>query len=173
MPIAIALLEVEKAGGSVIWQALRMALKAILRNPIVMSVLLGASVAVLDVELPAILDGIVKLVRGANVPCALFALGATLFGLPVVQRLREISFMVVMKLIAYPALVYCLMSVLLPDLDPVWRAVAVISAAVPMGANVYLIAARYEAYVERASTAVLASTIVSVVTSSGLVVAFG
>lgn len=106
-------------------------------------------------------------------PCALFALGATLAGLPLAERLRETSFMVMMKLIVYPALIYLVMLVFLPELDPVWRAVAVISAAVPMGANVYLVAVRYEAYVERGSTAVLASTVLSVITVSALVVAFG
>jgi predicted permease len=134
---------------------------------------MGAGVALLGIEVPAILDGIMKLVRGATVPCALFALGATLAGLPLAERLRETVFMVALKLVAYPAAVYLTMLVLLPDLDPVWRAVAVISAAVPIGANVYLVADRYEAYVQRASTAILASTVLSVVTVSALVVALG
>jgi len=173
IPLTIALLEIGKTGRGAVRQASLAAIGATLRNPVVMSVLLGAGVALLGLELPAILDGIVKLVRGANVPCALFALGATLAGLPLAERIRETSFMVVVKLVAYPALVYFVMQVLLPDLDPVWRAVAVLSAAAPMGANVYLIAVRYETYVERGSTAVLASTVLSIVTVSTLVVAFG
>ena len=40
----------------------------------------------------------------------------------------------------------------------------------PMGANVYLVAARNDVYVARASTAVLLSTIVAVVTVSLLAV---
>jgi predicted permease len=103
----------------------------------------------------------------------LFALGATLAGLPLTERLRETGFMVTMKLVAYPAAVYLAMLLLLPELDPVWRAVAVISAAVPIGANVYLIADRYQAYVQRASTAILASTVLSVVTVSALVATLG
>ena len=173
MPLTIALLEIDRAGRGAVLQASLAALKAVLRNPVVMSVLLGAATALLGIKLPAILDGIVVLVRGANVPCALFAMGATLAGLPMSERKRETSFMVVMKLFAYPALVYLFMSLVLPDLDPVWRAVAVIAAAVPMGASVYLVAAQYEAYVHRASTAVLASTVLSVITVSALVVALG
>ena len=162
-----------KSGRGAFRQAAKAALKAVISNPIIMSVMAGAAIALLGIELPAILDGIVKLVRGANVPCALFALGATLYGLPYAERIRETAFMVVLKLVGYPALVYLAMNVFLPDLDPVWRAVAVIAAAVPMGANVYLVAVRYETYVERASTAVLASTVLSVVTVSALVVAPG
>jgi predicted permease len=173
MPFSIALLEIERAGRGAVFQATKVALGAILRSPIIMPVLMGAGVALLGIEVPAILDGIMKLVRGATVPCALFALGATLAGLPLAERLRETVFMVALKLVAYPAAVYLTMLVLLPDLDPVWRAVAVISAAVPIGANVYLVADRYEAYVQRASTAILASTVLSVVTVSALVVALG
>lgn len=64
-------------------------------------------------------------------------------------------------------------SLFLPDLDPVWRAVAVISAAVPMGADVYFVAVRSGSCVERESTAVLGSTILSVVTVTASVVGFG
>jgi predicted permease len=173
MPFTIALLEIERAGRGAVLQATKVALGAILRSPIVVSVLLGAGAVLLGIEVPAILDGIMKLVRGATVPCALFALGATLAGLPLTERLRETGFMVTMKLVAYPAAVYLAMLLLLPELDPVWRAVAVISAAVPIGANVYLIADRYQAYVQRASTAILASTVLSVVTVSALVATLG
>jgi len=173
MPLTVALLEIDRAGSGAIARAAFVALKGILRNPVIMPVLLGAAVALLGFKIPAALDELIKLVRGATVPCALFALGATLAGLPLTERFRETGFMVVMKLFVYPALIFVAMRVLLPDLDPVWRAVAVIAAAMPIGANVYLISARYEAYVQRASTAVFASTLVSVVTVSALVVFFG
>jgi predicted permease len=169
MPFTVGLLEIERAGPGKIWRAPLTAFNAILRSPIVTSVLLGAGVALLEIQLPSILDSIVRLVRGANVPCALFALGATLAGLPLTERVRETGFMVVWKLLAYPALVFLGMS-LIPDLAPSWLAIAVISAAMPMGANVYLVAARYDSYLARASTGVLVSTVVSVVSISVLVV---
>ena len=46
---------------------------------------------------------------------------------------------------------------------------AVLAAAMPVGANVYLLASRYESYVARASTVTLISTVVSVVTVTLLV----
>ena len=78
--------------------------------------------------------------------------------------------MVVLKLFVYPLLVVGAMA-LFPGIDPMWRAIAILSAAMPMGANVYLVATRYETYVARASTAVLLSTAISVVTVSLLAVA--
>ncbi len=135
-----------------------------------MSVLLGGVAALLEVRLPALAESVIVLVRGATVPCALFALGATLAGLPITERLGQTAVMIAIKLFAFPAAVFAAMA-LLPDLDPAWRAIAVLTAAMPMGANVYLIAARYETHVDRASTAVMLSTVASVVTVSVLAVA--
>jgi malonate transporter and related proteins len=169
MPFTVSLLEIDRGAKGNLRQAVLAAVQAVLRNPVVMSVLTGAAVGLLGVPLPSLFDGLVKVVSGATVPCALFALGASLAGLPISERLRETSTMVALKLFVYPLLVFGVMS-LFPGIDPVWRAIAVLAAAMPMGANVYLIAARYETYVARASTAVLFSTILSVVTVSLLAV---
>jgi predicted permease len=141
----------------------------VLRNPVVMSVVVGVATGVVAVPLPAFVDGLAKLSSGAAVPCALFALGATLARLPIAERLLETSWMVLLKLVIYPAVVG-LVLFLLPGADPSWRAVALLAAAMPMGANVYLAAERYETCVARASTAVLLSTAASVVTVSALAV---
>ncbi|NKB60406.1 MAG: hypothetical protein GKS00_29210 [Alphaproteobacteria bacterium] len=170
MPFTVALIEIERVDRGALWRVPLAALTAILRNPIVMSVLLGATVAMFDIDLPSLLDGLVVLVKGATVPCALFAMGATLAGLPLSERVWETSLLVTLKLFAYPVFMFAAMA-LLPDVDPVWRSVAVLSAAMPMGANVYLIAARYKTYEARSSTAVLLSTMCSVVTVSFLALA--
>lgn len=170
MPFTVALLEIDRRAPGNAWRVPVTALDAIWRSPVVMSVLAGAAVGLAGIPLPSLLDGIVAVVRGANVPCALFALGATLAGLPLSERKRETSVMVVLKLFAYPLLVVGAMA-LFPGIDPMWRAIAILSAAMPMGANVYLVAARYDTYVARASTGVLVSTAISVVTVSLLAVA--
>ncbi|MBI3031291.1 MAG: hypothetical protein HYY64_17465 [Candidatus Rokubacteria bacterium] len=54
------------------------------------------------------------------------------------------------------------------SLDPLWAAVAVLDAALPVAANVFVLARRYDIYVERASSIVLISTTASVVTVSAL-----
>ena len=168
MPFTVALLEIQKAGRVDIGSAAMAAGRAIATNPIVLPLFPGAAVALSGWPLPTIVDETILLVRGATVPCALFALGATLAGLQLTEKMRETVFMVAMKLFAYPTLMFLALTVLAPGLDPIWRAVATISASTPMGANVYLIAVRYEAYVRRASAAVLISTVCSIVSVSML-----
>ena len=52
------------------------------------------------------------------------------------------------------------------DVRPLWTAVAVLSAALPAGANVFLLAQRYDVYVQRSATVVLVSTVASIATLS-------
>lgn len=173
MPFTVALLEIQKAGRVDLASAAAGAGRAILTNPIVLPLFPGMAIAILGWPLPTIVDETIGLIRGATVPCALFALGATLAGMPLTEKMRETVFMVAMKLFAYPALMFLVLTIAAPGLDPVWRAVATISAAAPMGANVYLIATRYEAYVRRASAAVLFSTLCSIVSVSALALLLG
>jgi predicted permease len=54
------------------------------------------------------------------------------------------------------------------DVDPLWATVAILGASLPVAANVFIVAKQYDTYVDRASSAILVSTIVSVVTVSAL-----
>jgi predicted permease len=54
------------------------------------------------------------------------------------------------------------------DVDPLWATVAVLGASLPIAANVFIIAKQYDTYVERVSSAVLVSTVISVITVSAL-----
>jgi predicted permease len=171
VPLAVLLLEIGQGEGAAWRKAAWAGIKSALASPIILSILLGAGFALMNIELPVVLDGVVGLVRGATVPCALYAIGASLAGLPLTERMRETSFIALAKLFVYPAAVFALMS-LVPDLDPAWRNIAVIAAATPVGVSVYLVASTYNAYQARVSTATLASTVISVITLSALVAIF-
>jgi predicted permease len=54
------------------------------------------------------------------------------------------------------------------DLQPIWVAVATLAAALPTGANFYMMAQRYDVFLQRATSTVLVSTALSIVTLSML-----
>ncbi len=54
------------------------------------------------------------------------------------------------------------------NVDPLWATVAILGASLPVAANVFIVAKQYDTYVDRTSSAVLLSTIISVVTVSAL-----
>jgi hypothetical protein len=57
------------------------------------------------------------------------------------------------------------------EVDPLWAAVATLGAALPVAANVFILARQYDAYLERTASAILVSTTVSVLTVSALLTA--
>ncbi|MDA0785257.1 MAG: AEC family transporter [Proteobacteria bacterium] len=171
VPLSIVLLEIQRGERNGLVEISGTAFRAIFFNPIVPSILLGIAAAILQVEIPAVLNGLVNLVQGATIPCALFAIGASLAGLSFSERLGETGFLVVGKLLMYPLLVFVFMS-MFPDIPPEWRNIAIIAAATPLGVSVYLVASTYDTYVNQASAATLVSMLFAVVTLSVLVALF-
>jgi malonate transporter and related proteins len=96
-------------------------------------------------------------------PCALVALGASLALSPAGGARRDVSLVAGLKLLANPLLVWLAGAHLLP-LEPDKLAAVVLLAAMPTAASVFVIAQRYETWVLRASTSVLATHLGSVAT---------
>jgi malonate transporter len=107
------------------------------------------------------------LLGGAALPCALFALGAALVGRPIATGRGEVALLVGLKLLVHPLAVWVMVTHAFA-LQPLWARVAVIEAALPTAANVFVLAQRYDVYVDRASAIVFTSTLVSVATVSVL-----
>lgn len=170
LTVTVAILEVVRGGrGDAVGSTLLSGMGRIVTNPVVAACVLGTLAGFAGLELPAAVDGLAKLLGGAAVPCALFSLGVTLAHQPLSERIVETGTLMGLKLIAFPALVFVLTGLVL-DADPLWQAAFTIAAASPTGANPFLVAERYETYVARASTTVLFSTAVSMVTVSALAV---
>ena len=137
------------------------------RNPIIVAIFAGLLLSATGLGLPTPVERFTDLLGAAAGPCALFALGATLTARPVSTGLAEISYMTFFKLLVHPAAVF-LATTYLFDVDPLWATVATLGAALPVAANVFIVALQYDTYVERVSSAILVSTAVSVITVSAL-----
>lgn len=143
---------------------------ALVRNPVILGVLTGIAWGATGLGLHPAVERFVTLLAGAAAPSALFALGASLAEFRIRGALAESLAMVGLKLLVLPALVW-LLATFVFALPPLWRDVAVLCAAIPTGANVFLLGQRYGLYVRRSATAVLISTAVSIVTLSLLLTA--
>ncbi len=148
MPLTIIILEISQSQGgkdadgrpqALLSTAPLVALKSVLFNPVIVALLLGGMASAIDFKLPQLLDSFIELVSAAAIPCALFALGASLSQRRMTERIGETGIMVAIKMLAYPLVIFLIMG-LLPGLDPVWRATAILAAAMPMGANLYFVA---------------------------------
>ncbi|MHA1597796.1 MAG: AEC family transporter [Alphaproteobacteria bacterium] len=168
VPLSIALLEIDRHrdGG-----ALSIAVKAgrgVIFNPFVLSIAAGMAFSASGWAIPGPVETFTGLLGKAAAPTALFALGATLAGRPLSDAITEALHMSAAKLFVHPLLVWVSLTMLF-DVPDAWVTAAVLVAAAPVAGNVYIIASNYRLYVLRASTAVLISTAIAVVSFSALV----
>lgn len=136
--------------------------KATLLNPIVLGVLVGATLGLSGARLPAPIDRFLQFLGASAGPTALFALGGSLAGRRLSGHWRPALGVAAMKLLAYPALGWALLRT--AGLPPAWVAAGVLIAALPTAANVFVFALRYDALPERISAEILLSTVAGAAT---------
>lgn len=132
-------------------------------NPIILALLGGIAYGQTGLALPGAAERFLALLGTAAAPCALFALGASLTRFELRGDLKETLGIVAMKLLVHPA-VAALMAFQVFALPPLPAAVAILTAACPVGANVFIMSRQYDIYLGRSASAVLISTAASLVT---------
>ncbi len=174
MPLTVALIQLGSGADRpevAMRSRLRLASADLLRTPIVTSVFAGFVFNLSGFRLPGPVDGAAEILGTAAVPCALFAMGASLAAFPLRGDLSPALLVVALKLVVHPLAVWVL-AVPVMGLEGIWVPVAVTMAAMPSGVNAYLFAARYEAAEGVAARAVFVSTAASIVTISGVLYLF-
>lgn len=134
----------------------------ILRNPMIVSTVLGFAWSGAGWAIPAPMDNFLTILGAAATPGALFAIGASLAGRSA-ARLLVASWIAGLKLVAHPA-ACALTALMLWPVDPSLAAVMIAAAALPVAGNVFMLASHYGVAPQRVSTAILVSTALSVVT---------
>ncbi len=165
MPLTIACLEAARGGTGL--SAIRRVLRNLVRNPLMLSVVAGFALAAIGVNLPTPVNGFLSMLGAAASPCALFALGATLVEVPLGSGHAETGLLAVVKLVLHPLLVGVMAMLVLP-LPHELAAAAIITAALPTAATVFVVAQRYQTFVMRSSTLVLVTHLGSTITLTAL-----
>jgi hypothetical protein len=137
--------------------------RSIFLNPIIIAIIAGFGASATGIRPPAAIDALLSLLRAAAAPCALFALGVGLGVRPQKRVSLDVPVLVAIKLFVHPTIVYLMLS-WIGGFDRIWVYTAVLMAALPPAVNVFVLARRYDVYVEQASTAILLGTMVSIVT---------
>jgi malonate transporter len=134
-------------------------------NPIILGLGLGLGMNLTGLDLPGPLDALATLLGGAAVPCALFAMGASLASYPLTGDITPALCLIPLKLVAHPLLTW-IIAVPILGLEGIWVSVAVVLAGCPTGVMPYMFAARYDAAPGVAARTVLLTTLASVGTVS-------
>ncbi len=136
-------------------------------HPFIIATAVGVGAAWLQVVPPVPVGRLIDYLAQAAAPCALFAMGVTLALRPLKRVPPELGFIVPMKLVVHPVLMYVALS-FIGNFEPVWVFTAVLLASLPTATNVFVIAQQYGVWVERASATVLVTTVMSVASVSTL-----
>ncbi len=146
--------------------------RKIFTHPFILATLAGVAAAFTGFAPPEPVQQILDRLAGAAAPCALFAMGVTAALRPLKRVPLELAWLLPVKLLVHPAIVWLLVAPL-PGVDPLWLHSAMLLAALPTATNVFVIAQQYGVWEERASSAVVLSTAVSIVTVTGFVYLVG
>lgn len=139
----------------------------LVKNPMLVSMAAGLVWSALALPMPRFLEDFITLLGGAATPGALFAIGASLAGRSA-ERLSVAAWLSFAKLVLHPAAVG---AVAIWGFGLPWELVGIMLAvaAMPTAGNVYIIAQHYGVAPMRASSTILISTAVSIVTLTAVI----
>ncbi len=143
----------------------RRALGGVARSPLIWPIALAIVLVALGVTIPLPVERFAGLLAAAAGPCALFAIGLFVSQLSIRAGVAASWQSSVLKLVLHPLLMALLAFSLLP-VDPFWAKIAVVCAALPLGATAFVLAQRYRLLEAETSTGAVISTVASVLTVS-------
>ena len=143
----------------------RRALAGVVRSPLIWPIALAVFVVAIEVKIPLPVERFATLLAAAAGPCALFAIGLFVSQLSIRAGAAASWQTSVLKLALHPVLMALLAYWVLP-VDAFWAKIAVVCAALPLGATAFVLAQRYKLLEAETSTGAVISTVASVLTVS-------
>jgi predicted permease len=150
--------------GRVSWGIFRSIALGLIKNPMIVSIVLGLTWSGLQIPIPGPLNEFVILLGNAATPGALFAIGASLASKSA-ERVFVAGWLSFCKLVLHPAAV-AVAALLIFPVEPYAAGVMIAAAALPVAGNVYMLAQHYGVAPHRVSSSILISTALSIVTVS-------
>jgi predicted permease len=134
----------------------------LLKNPMIVSMVLGLAWSATGQAVPAVANEFLQLLGAAATPGALFAIGASL-ATKSAERLGVAAWLSFCKLVLHP-LAVAFAALILFRVETQAAGVMIAAAALPVAGNVYILAQHYGIAPQRVSASILISTAVSILT---------
>lgn len=155
---------IEADGETSILRRLRGLALVLLRNPIFLALVLGLGLKAIGVAPTGMAKALVDSLAGTASTCALIALGAGLVRYRVLHDMPSALVITSLKLVLHPLAVWVLAFHVF-TMPPAYAGVATLFAAMPVGINAYLLAARYKTETGVVAAAVMLSTLLATFTT--------
>ncbi|GJE12280.1 hypothetical protein FOHLNKBM_3327 [Methylobacterium longum] len=155
---------IESDSGLPVLARIRGLVLVLLRNPIFLALLIGMAMKGLGLAPAGIARSLIDAFAGTASTCALVALGAGLKRYRVLFDLKGALVIALLKNLLHPLAVWILAFHVF-SMPPAYAGVATLFAAMPVGINAYLLAARYRTETGMVAASVLVSTLLAPVTT--------
>lgn len=164
VPLSIGLIEAGRGQGSPLAIAARL-VRGTIVNPFMLSIMAGIALSLSGAALPEPVDQFLLFLGASAAPVGVFALGIAAFQWSRQGRLplRGVLPLVAGKLILHPLLTWVVLALVL-KLDPFWVQAGVLYAALPIAANVFVIAERFDTGSRPIAAAIVISTAAAALT---------
>jgi hypothetical protein len=166
--ITIVCLELKLAQGKGIVPTLLKVGTSVIRNPLLVSPLLGILWSALGLWQPAAATRFLDLLGEASIPCALVAIGLFLAHTPKQALTPAVKHISVVKLFVHP-IVVTILALWVFDMPAIWAWVAILTSALPLGTGPFMLSSLYKRHATTSAQAILVTTMISMVTLSGIV----
>ena len=167
IPTVLVLAELGRQNQADLTAILKSTFVTLFKNPLFLSVVLGMSCAIFQVQIPQTLDQVFAMLGQTASPLALFIIGGGMVGLTIQSVNLQTVYLVVSKNIAMPILVYLGLSYF-TDLEQKMIYAGTLIAALPMP-SIFGIFGQIYGLNEKALTPLMISTIFSFVVISVLI----
>ena len=141
-PLTLILADAGGSKGESRIKVLLQSFRQVLRNPIILSIIIGVLFSSLGVTLPQPALKVIDLFAATVSGIALFAIGGLLVGINVRSVVADIGMILPVKLFIHPLMVMLVFS-FIPGMDPLMIAAAIILASMPMFGIYPIIASKY------------------------------
>ncbi|BDH46013.1 hypothetical protein TUM12370_20570 [Salmonella enterica subsp. enterica serovar Choleraesuis] len=142
-----------------------------IKNPLTIAVLAGLAFSIFRIQVPVFLDSFARFLGNASGPTALFALGLGLSRLNFREHLtlsvgKIVLPMIVLKLVIQPAITFVTAVYIfqMGKEQAIWLAAAIVMAAQPIGAGVYVFAKKYNYQQDVISLSIIVSLLLALIT---------
>ena len=156
---AIASVELGKTEGVKDWAKIGRSLLKVFKNPVVLGIITGSAWGLTGWELPQVVDKTLGYVSSATTPIALIVVGMGLAQHSFSAALPRGLTISTLKIVIHPIIVYCIARLI--SLDTITTNACVLTAALPVAINVYLMASEFRSEEGAASNAIFVSTMLS------------
>jgi malonate transporter and related proteins len=145
------------------WTGIQRTVIGVIRNPVVASILAGTAFGFSGLALPGFVDRTLEQMSLAAVPLSLVSLGMGLAAFSAKSAWLTSGVLAFVKLVLHPLAVYALAIAL--GLPPIETAAVVMLAALPIGANVYLMSREFGVLTGPVASGIVLTTVIAAATT--------